>query len=198
VSIPVPADPPDHDIRLARLREAVHDSLWVVPLLFVLGAVALALVMHQVDQVTSEGTQPSFAFVGDASGAQQVLSTIASSTMAFTGLVFSITVVALQLATQQFSPRVMRTFFRDTGTKVCLGVFVATFVYALVLRTVRPPVEGTGGFLPGLSITVAFGLALASLGTFVFYEPHDPLDPGRLDHRARGRRDPPGHPGHPP
>jgi uncharacterized membrane protein len=74
VSIPVPTDPPDHDVRLVRLREAVHDSLWVVPLLFVLGAVALALVMHQVDQVTSEGTQPSFAFVGDASGAQQVLS----------------------------------------------------------------------------------------------------------------------------
>lgn len=173
MTISAPGDPPDNDVRLAWLREAVHDSLWVVPLLFVLGAVALALVMHQVDQATSEGTRPSFAFVGEASGAQQVLSTIASSTMAFTGLVFSITVVALQLATQQFSPRVMRTFFRDTGTKVCLGVFVATFVYALlVLRTVRPPVDGTSGFIPGLSITVAFGLALTSLGTFVFYVNH--------------------------
>ncbi len=173
VSTTTPGNPPDNNVRVAWLREAVHDSLWVLPLLFVLGSVALWMVMHQVDQVTSDGAQPSFAFVGEATGAQQVLSTIASSTMAFTGLVFSITVVALQLASQQFSPRVMRTFFRDTGTKVCLGVFVATFVYALlVLRTVRPPVEGEGGFIPGLSITVAFGLALASLGTFVFYVNH--------------------------
>ncbi len=165
--------PPDHDVRRARLSESIRNGLWFVPAVCVAAAMVLAWVLHVIDRRLGDGEPLSIAFRGDASSAQQVLSTVASSTMTFTGLVFSITVVALQLASSQFSPRVMRTFFRDLGTKVSLGVFVATFVYALlVLRTVRPEVEGGDGFVPGLSISVAFALVLCSLATFVYYVNH--------------------------
>jgi uncharacterized membrane protein len=114
-----------------------------------------------------------FRFRGDASSAQDMLSTIASATLTMTTLVVSITVVALQLASQQFSPRVMRTFFRDRGTKVALGVFLSTTVYALlVLRKVLPEASGREEFVPEISVTVAFGLMLASLAAFLFYLNH--------------------------
>lgn len=56
----------------------------------------------------------------------------------FTALVFSITIVVLQLTSSQFSPRVLRTFLHDRFNQLALGLFVATFVYAMrLLRAVR-------------------------------------------------------------
>lgn len=166
-----PATPPDHDVRAARLREAVRNGLWVIPSAFVAAAIALALALRQVDQQVGD-LDHAFVFDGDASSAQSLLSTMASSIMTFTSLVLSVTVVALQLASQQFSPRVLRTFFRDTGTKVALGTFIGTFVYILVvLRQVHP--EGAiDAFVPEVSITVAFVLVLVSLGAFLYYVHH--------------------------
>ncbi len=84
---------------------------------------------------------------------------------------FSITIVVLQLTSSQFSPRVLRTFLRDRLTQAALGVFVATFVYAvLVLRTVRSTSEDP--FVPALSTTVGVGLLLLSVGMFVAYIHH--------------------------
>jgi uncharacterized membrane protein len=62
------------------------------------------------------------------------------------GVVFSLTVVVLQIASAQFTPRVMRNLTGDRGTQVVLGVFLGTFTYALiVLRAVRSPGENGGG-----------------------------------------------------
>jgi uncharacterized membrane protein len=113
------------------------------------------------------------SFRGDASSAQTLLATIAASTLTMTTLVVSITIVALQLASQQFSPRVMRTFFRDTGTKVALGVFLSTTVYALlVLRIVIPEDGRSPEYVPSLSVSVAFVFMLCSLGAFLYYLNH--------------------------
>ena len=94
---------------------------------------------------------------------------IAGSTIAFTGTVFSITIVALQLASTQFSPRVLRTFLRDRASQHCFGVFVATSLFSLmVLREVG----GDRVEVPGLSMTAAFLLVLASIFGFVFLVHH--------------------------
>ena len=93
------------------------------------------------------------------------LSAISSSMITFTGLVFSITVVVLQLTSSQFSPRVLRTFLRDRLTQFSLGTFVATFVYSVtVLRTVT---SGDAAFVPALSTTVGLALLLLSVGMFL-------------------------------
>lgn len=161
--------PPDHDVRRAQLREVVRNGLWVIPSAFTLGAVGLALLLHRVDRELDPDSL-QILFDGDTGSAQSLLSTIAGTVMTFTSLLISVTLVALQLASQQFSPRVLRTFFRDTGTKVALGLFVGTFVYNLtVLRQIEP---SAGGGVPRLSITVAFVLALVSLGTFVWFVDH--------------------------
>ena len=111
-------------------------------------------------------------FTGGPESARLVLSTISSAMLTFTGLVFSVTMLVLQLASSQLSPRVMRTFLRDRVNQAVLGLFVATFLYALlVLREVRAPTSGEP-FVPAIAISVAFALLLASVGAFVFYIHH--------------------------
>lgn len=161
---------PDHDIRRTAWAESIRNGLWFIPLVAVaLAAAAAALLIH-LDR--SRPDLPAI-FEGDASSAQDLLSTIASGTLTMATLVLSLTIVALQIASQQFSPRVMRTFFRDTGTKVAVGFFLATTVYALlVLRVVTPETTDRAEFMPGVAVSFAFTLVLGSLGTFVYYLHH--------------------------
>ena len=127
---------PDHDVERAWLIEVVRNRFLVVPGLFVVGAVVLALALERFDSAID--IDASFVIDGGPDTASSVLTTIAASIMTMTSLVLSVTVVALQLASQQFSPRVLRTFFRDTGTKISLGIFLrARSLFALfVLRTI--------------------------------------------------------------
>ena len=166
----VKASLPDHDVRAGALAERVRNGLWIIPAVMVAIASALATGLVQLER--SRPDLP-LGFRGGASSAQDLLSTIAASTLAMATLVLSITIVALQLASQQFSPRVMRAFLRDTGTKVALGTFLATTVYSLlVLRQVLPENDQRDELVPGLAVSVAFTLALASLGAFVYYLDH--------------------------
>jgi uncharacterized membrane protein len=161
---------PDHDVRRLAVLESLRGGLWFIPLMIVLAAAVVASLLVWLDEQVSGAP---LAFEGDASSAQGLLTTIAASTLTMTTLVVSITILALQLASQQFSPRVMRTFFRDTGTKVSLGIFLSTTVYALmVLRVVEPATETEPEYLPTFSVTVAFGLMLASLVTFLYFLNH--------------------------
>ncbi|WP_421121153.1 DUF2254 domain-containing protein [Aquihabitans daechungensis] len=162
--------PPDHDIRRFALQESIRNGLWFIPATMVLGTAILGRGLAALDE---HGTDLPGAFRGDASSAQTLLATIAASTLTMTTLVVSITIVALQLASQQFSPRVMRTFFRDTGTKVALGVFLSTTVYALLVLRVVVPEDGTAGeYVPGCSVSAAFVFMLGSLAAFVYYLNH--------------------------
>lgn len=90
-----------------------------------------------------------------------------------TGLVFALTVVALQIASAQFSPRLLKFFLRDLGTRLVLSTFVATFAYSLAgLFTVGGETDTGEEFLPLLAVTGALILALFSVGMLVFYIQH--------------------------
>src|SRR6188768_2237172 len=107
---------------LQSVRERLRLSLWFVPLVLAVGAALLALVLSAIDRsLAADGSEPFFSFGGTPEGARSVLSTIAQSMLTFTGLVFTITMLVLQLASSQLSPRVMRTFLRDRGNQVVLG-----------------------------------------------------------------------------
>jgi uncharacterized membrane protein len=157
---------------LAAIFERLRLRLWFIPALFALAAFLSALVMVTIDRRLAEDGLTFIRFGGTADGARSVLSTIAQSMLTFTGLVFTITMLVLQLAANSLSPRVMRTFLRDRQNQVVLGLFVATFVFTLlVLREVRAPV-GDAGFVPGLAVWTAFALLLASVAAFVYYIDH--------------------------
>jgi uncharacterized membrane protein len=157
---------------LAALLERLRLRLWFIPSLFAIGAAIAAVVLFSIDRALADDGLAIIRFGGTAEGARSVLSTVAQSMLTFTGLVFTITMLVLQLAANSLSPRVMRTFLRDRQNQVVLGLFVATFVFTLlVLREVRAP-DGDDGFVPGLSIWASFALLLASVGAFIYYIDH--------------------------
>ncbi len=156
----------------------VQESLWFVPAVLTISAIGLAALTVWIDGVLlADGRIDVYlAFGGGAEGARGVLSAIAGSLVTVTGVVFSITIVALQLASSQFSPRVLRSFTRDRANQVVLGAFIATFTYTLlVLRTVRSAGADGQVFVPSISVSVAILLALVSIGLLIFY----------IDHAAR-------------
>jgi uncharacterized membrane protein len=154
-------------------REALRTTLWVVPTIEVFLAVALFAITYTIDRAAYRGdlTLPSWVNNGSADAARQILIGIAAAVITVVGLVFSITIVALTLASTQFGPRMLRNFVRDRGTQVTLGTFVATFVYSvLTLGAVAHGAEGD--FVPHLSITVAIALVLVDLGVLIFFIHH--------------------------
>jgi uncharacterized membrane protein len=151
-----------------RLRE----GYWVIPALCLLAAGALAVLLVRLDEALQQQGVP-MAFAGGPDSARSLLSTISTSMLSLTALTFSITMVVLQLASSQFSPRAIPTFLRDRQNQLTLGVFLATYVYALLaLREIRGPEAPVDQFVPGLTIGLAFVLVLVSIGFFVAYIHH--------------------------
>jgi uncharacterized membrane protein len=164
---------------MARLRAFWHDvvdSLWFLPTLFTLGAGGLALGLIRLDtQLGDFGDRQDlwWLFGGGAEGARGVLGAIAGSIMTVTGVVFSVTIVALQLASSQYTPRLLRQFMADRANQAVLGVFIGTFTYALLVqRSVRGATEDIQVFVPAIAVTGALALALVSIGVLIFFINH--------------------------
>ncbi len=160
----------------SRTWTRLRTSLWPLPVLAVVLAVGLGVGFPVVDEVLQQpgGEHPlTLVFGGGPSAARDVLAAIAGSLISVTGLTFSFTVVALQLASSQHSPRFLQTFVTDRVVQTTLALLVGTFVYALtVLRTVRTEESGGPAFVPRLSVTVGFALALASVVGLVLFLGH--------------------------
>jgi uncharacterized membrane protein len=151
-------------------RDALRTNLWLVPFLEVLAAIALFFVTHAIDAAAYRGelTLPSWMLFGSADAARTILTSLAAAVITVVGIVFSITIVTLTLASTQFGPRMLRNFIRDRGTQFTLGTFVATFVYAtLVLISIGPPNR-----VPHLSITVSVVLVTVSMGVLIYFIHH--------------------------
>ena len=158
------------NLRLSALRESLQSSLWVFPSIGVLVGIVAAWWLGQLDDA---GTSLPFVFQGSADSARSILSTIAGSTMTVTSLTFSLTVVALQVASGQFTPRLMRTFLSDRGNQAVLAVFLGTFAYALVLlQGVQAASDRIQRSVPAIGVTVAVAAALVSVSALVYFIHH--------------------------
>jgi len=156
--------------RIADLHEAVRTSLWFVPSVMVIVSIALGQTLVSIDRRVDPEDLPGWLFGGGAGAAREVLSTISSAMMQFTALVFSITIVVLQLASSQYSPRILRQFLRDRSGQFAMGIFVSTFTFTLiVLRSVRESLDNQESFIPGISVSFAIVLVLVSVGFFIHY-----------------------------
>lgn len=161
-----------------QLWAGLRGSLWPLPVLAIVAAVGLGIALPAVDSALQDagGGEPlMFVFGGGPSAARDLLAAIAGSLISVTGLTFSFTVVALQLASSQHSPRFLQTFVTDRVVQATLAQLVGTFVYALtVLRTVRSE-ESTSdetAFVPRLSVTAGFVFTLVSVVALVLFLGH--------------------------
>src|SRR5689334_4196293 len=152
-------------IRLLAAWEYLRGTYWAVPSTMAVLAMALSVSVIQLDEAVTAARleRLSWVYTGGPEGARAVLSTIAGSMITVAGVTFSITIVALTLASQQFGPRLLRNFLRDLGNQITLGTFIATYLYCLlVLRTVRGMDDEQ--FVPHLAVTMGVALATLSIG----------------------------------
>src|ERR1700761_8917955 len=154
-------------------REQLRTNLWLLPVLQTPGKVVVFGITYTIDRMAYDGWIhfPSWVLNGSADSARVVLATVAAAIITVVGIVFSITIVALTLASTQFGPRMLRNFVRDPGTQVSLGTFVASFCYAMV-ALVSVGGGPHGDFVPHLSITVTFVLTLADVAVLIFFLNH--------------------------
>lgn len=160
---------------LRQVADRLRESLWFIPGIgLILAVIAAAFMLLLSNQLLAAQAHLPLIFGGGPEGARGMLQAIASSVVTVAGVVFSITVVALQLTSTQFSPRVLRNFMRDRPTQVTLAIFVATITYSLlVLRTIRSAdADGSGAYVPGLAVTGALLLAFVSLAMLIYFIHH--------------------------
>jgi uncharacterized membrane protein len=157
--------------RLRSYWERIRTNYWFIPALMSLGAIGLSVFSLQADTLYFDAKSITWLWRGGSEGAQQVLSTIASSMITVAGVVFSITLVVFTMASGQFGPRVLRNFMRDLGTQIVLGTFLSTFLYCLlVLRSVHEVSEAA--FVPRFSMSCALVLSVASLAVLIYFIHH--------------------------
>lgn len=155
----------------ARWQE-LKNIFWVLPALTALVGVILAIVLIKVDRAIGQIDIP-FIFGESPSSAHYILTTIAGSLITVAGLTFSVTVVALQLVSSQFTPRALRGFLSDRVTQATAGSLVGIFGYCLlVLTAVRSAPESGANFVPAVSLTVAIALAFVGLALLLLFIHH--------------------------
>jgi uncharacterized membrane protein len=159
--------------KIKQLYDNLRSSFWFAPSVIVAYSIALAVVLVEADSAGSDRwlAQWPRLFGAGAAGARDMLSTIAGTMMTVMGVTFSMTLVALALASSQYTSRILRNFMRSHVTQYTLGVFAGIFSYCLiVLRTIRG--SGQVEFVPGLAVFFAFVLALGSVGVLIFFIHH--------------------------
>jgi uncharacterized membrane protein len=159
------------ELRRLRIQHEVRSWLWLIPLLCLLAGVALSFLTIAIDRA-GDYDIVSQKVAGTPQAVQTILSTAASALITLMSVVLSLTLVAVQLAMGQFSPRIVRTLLTDRRNQFAIGFFLATFAYTLlVLREVNDQAPG-GGTVPGVSVLVSYVLILVSVVALVLFVHH--------------------------
>src|SRR3954451_4411051 len=153
-------------------RDYLRGALWVFPSLAVVLALVAGSVLSSIDVAPGSWLDP-LLFQGTADDARALLIGISGTMMTVIALVLGLTLVALQLSSTQFSPRILRTFLRDRVNQVVLSVFVATFVYSTAgLYTVGVGSGSRTNDYPRLAVTLAIALLVASMVVLIYFVHH--------------------------
>jgi small-conductance mechanosensitive channel len=157
-------------IKILNFWYRLQASFWFVPALMTAAAILLSFVTTAIDRkfLYREDLQQLWIYSGGSDGARTVLSVITASMISVAGVVFSITIVVLSLASSQFGPRLIKNFMNVRANQMVLGTFVATFAYGvLVLRTVNATIDER--FVPGISVSIAIVMSLFGLGVLIYF-----------------------------
>jgi uncharacterized membrane protein len=134
--------------------------LWFIPMIYAAGSFICGLVLPRIE----DAYLPSYAGIVSVASAQAFLSAVASGMMALTGIVFAIAFVTVQFSAIAYSPRLVLWTARDPTLFHSLGVFVATFVYALA--TLLWTDRGGSGAAPLFSSWLVVALLALSILLF--------------------------------
>ena len=159
----------------AALGERIRSSWSFEPMLFLLAGALLAQLSVMVDtEINEAAVRIPLVLTSTVDSTRAVLSTIAGATITVAGIAFSVSLLIIQLASSQYSPRVVHGLFRDPFNKRVMGVVVGTFTYCLVvLRSVRDSVsDGGDPVIPNISAALAVLLGLIAVLAIVAFIDH--------------------------
>lgn len=139
-------------------------TFWFVPVIIIGLAVVLSVSLVSLDNIINIPQEGwiRFFLVNSSDSARSILSTISGAMIGVAGTVFSITLVALTLASSQFGPRLIKNFMYVRLNQVVLGSYIATYLYCLlVLNAIK---DGNGyTFIPSISILFAILVAVVNI-----------------------------------
>lgn len=159
--------------RALHIWEQLKTSFWFIPVVIVLFAIILSMILINIDSTYHYEPDGFFAYFisEDVESARQILSTIAGAMLNVTGVVFSITLVALTLASSEFGSRLLRNFMNDRLNQVVLGTYIATFIFCILILRVVKGVDDNE-FIPNISIFVAIIISIANIILLIAYIHH--------------------------
>lgn len=169
--------------RLQKLWSDINASYWFFPGLFAISTLLLATLTVELDRrgLTEWVDHLNWLPPARPQGASNMLTVIASSMIGVASTVFSITIAAVAYASGNYGPRLLTNFMEDRGNQLSLATFIGTFVYAItVLLSVRMPDESGvltsqgDGFVPQLSLVIAYVLMALSVMVLVYFLNHVP------------------------
>ena len=161
-------------VRIRAVFERARSSLFWVPSAYVVLALFLAAATTLIEQTQDVQGWSLLLFEANAESVRSVLQTVATATITVAGLVFPVMVVALQLASSQFSPRVLRGFLRDRVLQHVLGFVVGTFSFSMIMLASTAVQQGDKAEEagPSLAVTLAAVLAVATMVAIVAFIHH--------------------------
>ena len=146
---------------MAYKQYKLHSRTWLIPALYAAVAIAVGLTFPRFEGRIFPGLMHPM----NVGVAITLYSSIASGMLALTGIVFSLTFVMVQFSATAYSPRLVLWVARDPVISHALGIFTATFLYALAA------LSGIGrsgsSQVPSISAYLVFGLLLASVAMFI-------------------------------
>ncbi|MBW6463600.1 MAG: DUF2254 domain-containing protein [Firmicutes bacterium] len=159
--------------KFKQLWRDLRSNFWFLPSLIVLASIGFAVALIETDSAGTDRWLVEWPrlFGAGAEGARGMMSTIAGTMMTVVGVTFSMILVVLTLASNQYTSRILRNFIRNRVTQAVLGIFAGIFTYCLiVLRTIRGGDEGA--FVPSLAVFFGFVLALGGVAVLMFFIHH--------------------------
>jgi uncharacterized membrane protein len=153
--------------------DELKSTFWFFPVLIILIAILLAFTLIYIDSVSTyePGKMAQYLLTGSTDSARRVLSIISAAMIGVAGTVFSITLVALSLASSQFGPRLLKNFMYDRINQVVLGTYISTFIYCLiVLNSIKGNEQFT--FIPSFSVLFALVAAVANIVLLIIFIHH--------------------------
>lgn len=148
-------------------------TFWFIPVMILTVAIALAFGLLYLDSRILVGQDGigRYIFVGSADSARSVLSTISGAMIGVAGTVFSITLVALTLASSQFGSRLVKNFMYDRLNQVVLGTYISTYIYCLIVLNSLTDIDDLL-FIPAFSILFALIATVANIVLLVIFIHH--------------------------
>ncbi|MEP1445013.1 MAG: DUF2254 domain-containing protein [Paraglaciecola sp.] len=160
-------------VKYAPIIEKARTSFWFVPSVMVFSSIILAVasVYFDASYINNSKLKIPLIYAIDVDAIRSLLGTIAGAMITVTSIAFSITIVALTLASSQFGPRLLRNFMMDPGTQVVLGAFISNFLYCILVFCAIS-FEAPYTFKPGLTVVIAVLMTCISVGVLIYFIHH--------------------------